>query len=60
MGESEEQFTIQSISKAFVYGLALADRGREAVMRKVGVEPTGEASTRLSLTSKTIVLTTPW
>ena len=43
MGESEEPFTIQSISKAFVYGLALADRGREAVMRKVGVEPTGEA-----------------
>jgi glutaminase len=43
MGESAEPFTIQSISKAFVYGLALADRGREAVMRKVGVEPTGEA-----------------
>lgn len=43
VGDSQQPFTIQSISKAFVYGLALADRGREAVMSKVGVEPTGEA-----------------
>lgn len=43
VGDSQQPFTIQSISKAFVYGLALTDRGREAVMRKVGVEPTGEA-----------------
>ncbi len=43
VGESEHSFTIQSISKPFVYGLALADHGVDKVMSKVGVEPTGEA-----------------
>jgi glutaminase len=43
VGQSQYPFTIQSISKPFVYGLALAEHGREFVMRKVGVEPTGEA-----------------
>lgn len=42
-GESQHPFTIQSISKPFVYGLALADHGLDKVMEKVGVEPTGEA-----------------
>lgn len=42
-GESQHCFTIQSISKPFVYGLALADHGRDSVMTKVGVEPTGDA-----------------
>ena len=36
------KFTIQSISKPFVYGLALEDRGRKYVLEKIGVEPTGE------------------
>ena len=36
-------FTIQSISKAFIYGHALAEYGRPAVLAHVGVEPTGEA-----------------
>ncbi len=43
VGDSRLPFTIQSISKPFVYGLALADRGQEHVLRHVGVEPTGEA-----------------
>jgi glutaminase len=43
VGHSRHDFTIQSISKAFVYGLAIEDRGVEEVTRKVGVEPTGEA-----------------
>lgn len=43
VGDSQHLFTIQSISKAFVYGLALADHGVTEVMKKVGVEPTGEA-----------------
>ncbi|MDJ0581293.1 glutaminase A [Crocosphaera sp.] len=43
VGESQHSFTIQSISKPFVYGLALADHGVDKVMSKVGVEPTGEA-----------------
>jgi glutaminase len=42
-GDSRHEFTIQSISKPFVYGLALEDRGREDLHSKVGVEPTGEA-----------------
>jgi glutaminase len=43
VGDCEPLFTIQSISKAFVYGLALEDHGRDYVNSKVSVEPTGEA-----------------
>jgi len=43
VGDSGQLFTIQSISKVFVYGLALEDRGRDRVLSTVGVEPTGEA-----------------
>jgi len=42
-GDSGLPFTIQSISKPFVYGLALEDQGRDEVLRRVGVEPTGDA-----------------
>lgn len=41
-GDWEHTFTIQSVSKPFIYGMALEDHGRETVLRKVGVEPTGE------------------
>ncbi|KAF3887589.1 MULTISPECIES: glutaminase A [Nostocales] len=43
VGDYNELFTIQSISKVFVYGLALEDRGRDYLLTKVGVEPTGDA-----------------
>lgn len=43
VGNSDVMFTIQSISKPLVYGLALEDHGSNEVLRKVGVEPTGEA-----------------
>jgi glutaminase len=43
VGDYEQLFTIQSISKAFVYGLALEEHGRDYVLTKVGVEPTGDA-----------------
>lgn len=49
IGDSRQPFTIQSISKPFVYGLALEDRGRVEVMTKVGVEPTGDAFNSISL-----------
>jgi glutaminase len=49
VGETRRGFTIQSISKPFTYGLALADRGFEAVDAKVGVEPSGEAFNSISL-----------
>lgn len=43
VGDSDHLFTIQSISKPFVYGLALEEYGVDYVLNKVGVEPTGEA-----------------
>ena len=43
VGDAAHRFTIQSISKPFVYGLALEDHGLDHVLGKVGVEPTGEA-----------------
>lgn len=43
IGDSRQAFTIQSISKPFVYGLAIEDRGADAVLARVGVEPSGEA-----------------
>lgn len=48
-GDSDVEFTIQSISKPFVYALALADRGYDDVLAKVGVEPSGEPFNELSL-----------
>src|SRR5438445_820036 len=53
VGEADRQFTLQSISKPAVYAAALADRGREAVLRKVGVEPSGEAFNSISLDPQT-------
>ncbi|MCF4969936.1 glutaminase A [Nostoc sp. CMAA1605] len=43
VGDSQQLFTIQSISKVFAYGLALEDHGRDYVLTRVGVEPTGDA-----------------
>ncbi len=49
VGDSRHPFTIQSISKPFTYGLALADLGFAAVDAKVGVEPSGDAFNSISL-----------
>lgn len=43
VGNSDHLFTIQSISKVFVHGLALEDHGRNYLLTRVGVEPTGDA-----------------
>lgn len=48
-GDVDVDFTIQSISKPFVYALAIEDLGLDAVLEKVGVEPSGEAFNELSL-----------
>ncbi|SDD59437.1 glutaminase [Auraticoccus monumenti] len=48
-GDTGTEFTIQSISKPFAYALALADRGFDPVLAKVGVEPSGEAFNEVSL-----------
>jgi glutaminase len=49
VGDTRQPFTIQSISKPFVYGLALEDVGSNAVLARIGVEPTGDAFNSISL-----------
>ena len=53
VGDHQQLFSIQSVSKPFVYGLALEDHGREEVLTKVNVEPTGEAFNSIVLDEKT-------
>jgi glutaminase len=53
VGDTRRLFTIQSISKPFVYGLALEDRGKTALLERIGVEPTGDAFNEISLESPT-------
>ncbi|OFT34644.1 glutaminase [Corynebacterium sp. HMSC08C04] len=48
-GDADIEFTMQSISKPFVYALALQELGLEAVRSIVGMEPSGEAFNELSL-----------
>ncbi len=43
VGDCALEFTIQSVSKPFMYGRALERLGRDALLKAVGVEPTGEA-----------------
>jgi glutaminase len=42
VGEVESRFTIQSVSKAFAFCLALEVAGPEVVASRVGVEPSGD------------------
>jgi glutaminase len=53
VGDSRQGFTIQSISKPLTYGLALEDRGLDAVLARIGVEPTGDAFNSISLAPDT-------
>ncbi|MCE5973064.1 glutaminase A [Sinirhodobacter sp. WL0062] len=41
-GDADVPFTIQSVSKPFMFGYALQEYGLETVLKKVGVEPTGD------------------
>ena len=43
VGDHDEPFAVQTISKVFVYCLAMADRGSDRVLKRVGVEPSGDA-----------------
>ena len=49
VGATRQPFTIQSISKPLTYGLALEDRGGDAVRQAIGVEPSGDAFNSISL-----------
>ena len=48
-GDAENRFTIQSISKPFIYALALQELGLSEVREVVGLEPSGQAFNELSL-----------
>ncbi|MGV3633922.1 MAG: glutaminase A [Pseudorhodoplanes sp.] len=52
VGDSAFPFTIQSVSKAFVFGLALELLGADHVESFVGVEPSGEAFNSIRLNAK--------
>lgn len=49
-GDAGVAFPIQSMSKAFAYGLAIDNVGLDEVFRHVDVEPSGDAFNRISLT----------
>ncbi|MGZ3296465.1 MAG: glutaminase A, partial [Xanthobacteraceae bacterium] len=51
VGDSAVPFTIQSVSKAFVFALALEMVGEERVAAAIGVEPSGEAFNSIRLTN---------
>ncbi|MDN5833091.1 MAG: glutaminase A [Brevibacterium sp.] len=53
VGASDKRFSIQSISKPFSYGLAMADHGIDAVDEKVDVEPSGDPFNEISLAPET-------
>ena len=42
-GNSRIEFTIQSVSKPFIFGAALDFLGRDEVLKRVGVEPSGDS-----------------
>ncbi|MFE1953337.1 MULTISPECIES: glutaminase A [Streptomyces] len=48
-GDTTTPFTVQSVSKPFVFALALADHGLENVLARVGAEPSGEAFNSIRL-----------
>ncbi len=48
-GDAAVEFTIQSISKPFVYALAVEELGLDAVFARVGAEPSGEPFNAISL-----------
>ncbi|GAA1844686.1 glutaminase A [Agromyces salentinus] len=52
-GDSAAEFTIQSVSKPFVFALALEQHGLAEVMRHVGLEPSGEPFNAISLDEQT-------
>jgi len=49
VGDARHAFSIQSVSKPFVYGVALEDCGRARVEQAIGMEPTGDPFNAISL-----------
>jgi glutaminase len=53
IGDAGRAFTIQSISKPLVYGMALEERGKDAVLEHVGVEPSGNPFNSVTVDPRT-------
>jgi len=53
VGDTLQNFTIQSISKVITYGIGLECNGVEPVLKKIDVEPSGEAFNQISLEPNT-------
>lgn len=53
IGNSQTEFTIQSISKVFTYGLAVEAYGLNKVLQHVGIEPSGDAFNSIILEKST-------
>lgn len=49
LGDHDHPFTIQSISKLLLYGFALETHGRDAVLERTGVAPTGDPFNAIEL-----------
>jgi len=49
VGDCDQPFTIQSISKPFTFGMAIEELGHEKVFEHVGVEPSGDAFNSIEL-----------
>ena len=54
IGDVESTFTIQSISKAINYCIALELMGRPAVLERVGVEPSGDRFNAIEFDPRTL------
>lgn len=52
-GDHDVPFALQSLSKVFVYGLALEELGPEEVQRRVGVKPSAESFASLGFDEET-------
>lgn len=53
IGTTKQEFTIQSISKPFTYGMAVEIYGQDKVTQHVGVEPSGDAFNSIELENGT-------
>jgi glutaminase len=53
-GDWQKEFTIQSMCKPFAFQMALERHGREATLKRVGVEPSGDAFNSIELHPKTM------
>ena len=53
VGDCDQPFTMQSVTKPFTFGMALEELGHKEVWRYVGVEPSGDAFNSITLQDET-------